>query len=160
MAVINNWDLKGENNAVSEEKHGDSGIPELPYAVSDLGASLATTGRARTHVISKGNLNSYRKSKFIRKTTCEYVDFYVPSRPSLIFLATPGEYFSRVHMEWIGKHIPRSDAQWIGGLLAQLLPDQIRDAFRAAGYTPDQVNAYAVRKELQSLSNYKLIATP
>jgi hypothetical protein len=46
-------------------------------------------------------------------------------------------------MQWIGKHIPRSDAEWIGGLLAQLSPDQIRDAFRAAGYTPDQVNAYA-----------------
>ena len=143
MALLNNWDLKDENNAVYEEKHGDSGTPALHYAVSDLGASFATTGRGRTHAISKGNLNSYRKSKFLRKTNSEYVDFYVPSRPSLIFLATPGEYFGRVHMQWIGKHIPRSDAEWIGGLLAQLSPDQIRDAFRAAGYTPDQVNAYA-----------------
>ena len=28
------------------------------------------------------------------------------------------------------------------GLLAELSPDQIRDTFRAAGYAPDQVNAY------------------
>ena len=33
MALINNWDLKHENNAVYEEKHGDSGAPELHYAV-------------------------------------------------------------------------------------------------------------------------------
>jgi hypothetical protein len=66
----------------------------------------------------------------------------VLSRPSLIYLATPKEFFNRVGIPWIGRHIPRSDAQWIGGLLAQLSPDQIRDTFRAAGYAPDQVNAY------------------
>jgi len=143
MALLNNWDLKDENNAVYEEKHGDSGSPELHYAVSDLGASFGTTGPSLTHSMSMGNLKAYQHSKFIRKTTSEYVDFYVPSRPALIYLATPKEFFSRVDMRWIGSHIPRSDAQWIGGLLAQLSPDQIRDAFRAAGYTPDQVNAYA-----------------
>ena len=144
MALINNWDHKDENNAVYEEKHGDAGTPELHYAVSDLGASFGTTGRSLTHSMSKGNLKAYQHSKFIRKKTSEYVDFYVPSRPALIYLATPKEYFSRVDMRWIGRHIPRSDAQWIGGLLTQLSPDQIRDAFRAAGYTPDQVNAYAL----------------
>jgi len=143
MALLNNWDLKDENNAVYEEKHGGSGSPELHYAVSDLGASFGTTGPSLTHSMSMGNLKAYQHSKFIRKTTSEYVDFYVPSRPALIYLATPKEFFSRVDMRWIGSHIPRSDAQWIGGLLAQLSPDQIRDAFRAAGYTPDQVNAYA-----------------
>jgi hypothetical protein len=143
MALINNWDLKDENNAIYKEKHGDSGTPELHYAVSDLGASFGTTGRGLTHSMSKGNLKAYQHSKFIRKQTSEYVDFYVPSRPAPIYLFTPKEYFSRVDMRWIGRHIPRSDAQWIGSLLAQLSPNQIRDAFRAAGYASDQVNAYA-----------------
>lgn len=120
-----------------------SNPPELHYAVSDLGASFGTTGRSWTHRRSKGNLSSYRHSKFIRKTTSEYVDFNVPTRPALIYLATPKEFFNRMDMRWIGKHIPRSDAQWIGGLLAQLSPDQIRDAFRAAGYSPEQIDAYA-----------------
>jgi hypothetical protein len=66
----------------------------------------------------------------------------VLSRPSLIYLATPKEFFSRVGIRWIGSYIPHSDAQWIGPLLAQLSPDQIRDTFRAVGYAPDQVNAY------------------
>jgi hypothetical protein len=154
MALLNNWDLKDENNAIYEEKHGDSDGPELHYAVSDLGASFGTTGRSLTHSMSKGNLKAYQHSKFIRKTTSEYVDFYVPSRPALIYLATPKEFFTRVDMRWIGGHIPRSDAEWIGGLLAQLSPDQIRDAFRAAGYTPDQVNAYAsvVEKRIAELN--------
>ena len=46
-------------------------------------------------------------------------------------------------LRWIGKNIPRSDARWIGGLLAQLSPEQIRDAFRAAGYSPEQVEGFA-----------------
>ena len=46
-------------------------------------------------------------------------------------------------MGWVGKHIPRSDAKWIGSLLAQLSPDQIHDAFRAAGYSRDEIEAYS-----------------
>lgn len=44
---------------------------------------------------------------------------------------------------WIGKHIPVSDARCVAGLLAQLSPEQIRDAFRAAGYSPEQVKGFA-----------------
>jgi len=44
---------------------------------------------------------------------------------------------------WIGNHIPLADAKWMGQLLAQLSPDQIRDAFRAAGYSPQEVDGFA-----------------
>ena len=144
MALMNNWDLKDVNNSVYEEKEKDDAAPELHYAVSDLGASFGTTGRSWTHSLSKGNLKSYRHSKFIRKVTPEYVDFYVPARPALIYLATPKEFVSRMDMRWIGKRIPISDARWIGGLLTQLSPGQIRDAFRAAGYPPEQVEGFAL----------------
>jgi hypothetical protein len=33
--------------------------------------------------------------------------------------------------------------RWIAHLLAQLSPDQIRDAFRAANYSPQEVEAYS-----------------
>ena len=71
------------------------------------------------------------------------MDFNVPTRPALIYVFTPKEFISRMDLRWIGKHIPRSDAKWIGGLLAQLSPDQIRDAFRAAGYSPEQVEGFS-----------------
>ena len=144
MAVINNWDLKDENNAVYEEKSKDADSPDLHYLVSDLGASFGTAGRSVGEGVSKGNLKSYRRSKFISKTTPEYVDFNVPGRPATLYLLTStGEYFRRTHMQWIGKHIPRSDARWIAVYLTQLTPQQIRDAFRSAGYSPDQVEGYA-----------------
>ncbi len=46
--------------------------------VSDLGASFGTTGESWSHERSKGNLQQYRKSKFISKTTPEYVSFGTP----------------------------------------------------------------------------------
>lgn len=144
MALMNNWDLKDTNNAIYEEKKDvESGSPQLHYEVSDLGASFGTTGRSWTHSRSKGNLSSYRHSKFISKVTPEYVDFNVPGTPAVIYVFTPKEYITRMDMRWIGKRIPRSDAKWIGGLLGQLSPEQIRDAFRAAGYSPQQVDDFA-----------------
>ena len=155
MALINNWDLKDTNNSIYEEKDGESGVPQLHYAVSDLGASFGTTGRGWTQGLSKGNLESYRHSKFIRKVTPEYVDLNVPTRPALIYVFTPKEFVSRIRLRWIGKHISRSDAKWIGGLLAQLSPEQIRDAFRAAGYSPEQVEGFArvVAERIAELNN-------
>jgi hypothetical protein len=144
MALINNWDLKDENNSVYEDKRAEvSPNREEIYMVSDLGASFGTTGRSWTHTVSKGNLKSYRHSRFISNATHRYVDFAVPARPAMIFVFSPREFVSRLRLRWIGKDIPRSDARWIGQLLAQLSPDQIRDAFRAAGYTPEDVDGFA-----------------
>jgi hypothetical protein len=58
-------------------------------------------------------------------------------------MVNPNEFISRMDLRWIGKHIPRSDARWIGGLLAQLSPEQVRDSFRAAGYSPEQVQSFS-----------------
>jgi len=41
------------------------------------------------------------------------------------------------------KNISVADAEWIAGLLSQLSDNQIKDAFRAANYTPSQVNVLA-----------------
>ena len=142
MALINNWDLKDENNAVYEKRSEETGEIEHVYLVSDLGASFGTTGLNRTHNISKGNLQSYSRSRFIRKVTPYYVDFNVPSRPSLVVLLNPHEFFSRLRLEWIGRHIPRDEARRMGQLLVRLSPDQVRDAFRAAGYSPADVEAF------------------
>jgi hypothetical protein len=143
MALINNWDLKDDNNAVVEEGHaGGSAGPERIYMVSDLGASFGTAGLTRPHERAKGNVESYSRSKFIRKVTQNYVDFQVPARPALVYLADPPEFISRLGLCWIGRHIPRSDARWMAQLLGRLSPDQIRDAFRAAGYSSYEVQNF------------------
>jgi len=144
MALMNNWDLKDSNNAVYEEGKKDVSNAELRYEVSDLGASFGTTGLSWSQSRCKGNLKSYEHSNFVRKVTPEYVDLTVPSRPALVFMFfRPGEFKRRMDLRWIGKDIPRSDARWIGGLLAQLSAQQLRDAFRAAGYSAEEVEAFA-----------------
>jgi hypothetical protein len=137
MALINNWDLKDVNNATYDTEEGKL------YMVTDLGASFGTTGESWTHERSKGNLQQYRRSRFITKTTPGYVSFGTPSRPAPVFAFNPHEFISRVHMEWIGHRVPREDARWIAGELAKLSPQQIRDAFRAAGYSQEEVEGFA-----------------
>jgi hypothetical protein len=41
------------------------------------------------------------------------------------------------------KDIDIQDAHWMAGWLSQLSDRQLRDAFRAANYRPDQVNLLA-----------------
>ena len=136
MAVINNWDLKDVNNHIYQEG------PEQVYMVSDLGASFGWVGRRWPASKAKGNLDSYSHSRFIRHVTPATVDFAVPARESLIYAVDLKEYIKRIHLEWIGKGIPLDDARWMGGLLARLSPRQLRDAFRAAGYTPQEADGF------------------
>lgn len=157
QALINNWDLKDVNNAIYREKD-----QELVYMVSDLGASFGTTGFERSHEKAKGNLASYTKSKFILKAKDGSVDFDDPHRPANIELANPHEFVSRLNMEWIGKHVPVADAQWIGHLLAKLSPSQIRDAFRSAGYSPEDVEGFAeiLESRIAELNNLQKPGAP
>jgi hypothetical protein len=150
MALINNWDLKDVNNAVCEDKRRQApGGPEQIYEISDLGASFGTTGRSWTRAKSKGNFRAYAHSKFISKVTPAYVDFKAPSRPALIHFIELPEYVSRLRMRWIGRRIPRDDARWIGQLLARLSPDQVRAAFRAGGYSPQEVEGFTKSVEVR-----------
>jgi hypothetical protein len=75
--------------------------------------------------------------------TREFVEFNTPRRDSLFFLATPREFLQKLRLRWIAKNVPRSDARWMGELLARLSADQIRESFRAAGYSPQEIEGFA-----------------
>jgi hypothetical protein len=145
MALLNNWDLKEINNEI-EETDG-----ERRYLVTDLGASFGKTGGPAAR--SKSALKDYESSKFVEKATPEFVDLVMNSRPSVLSAINVPNYAARSRMEAITKHIPRADAKWLGQRLSQLSEEQIRDCFRAAGYTPEEVEGYteAVRKRIAEL---------
>ncbi len=145
MAVLNNWDLKDVNNEVLERKKGkDSDAPQRLYVVSDLGDSFGGTHFNFRYNHSKGNLESYRHSKFITHVTPEYVSFSAPARPSMVWMIfDPPQFFSRLPLESLGRRIPRADAKWMGSLLARLSDKQIRDAFRAGGFSKDEIDGFA-----------------
>jgi hypothetical protein len=71
------------------------------------------------------------------------VDFAIPSRPAWINIFAVKSFFMRVGLRNIGKHVPREHAQWMGERLALLSPSQIRDAFRAGGYSPEETEGFA-----------------
>lgn len=143
MALINDWDLTDENNAIFETSGDKSNASVDVYMVSDVGSTFG--GGRLTWPLRKGrgDLRSYERSKFITRMTADTVDFYVPTRPSFFFLATPHEFLNKLKLRWIGRRVPRADAKWLGQELARLSPQQIRDAFRAAGYSPQEVEAFA-----------------
>lgn len=147
MALINNWDLKEVNNAVYQEKG------ERPrYVVSDLGATFGETGSPLTR--SKSNPQDYSKSEFIQKVTPDHVDFFLSSRPFFLAAIDIPNYAMRTHMQAVVKNIPLADAIWLGKLLQPLSDDQIRDCFRAAGYSDKDVelNATVVKQRIRDLN--------
>jgi hypothetical protein len=131
MSLLNNWDLKEVNNSIYEVNG------ERRYVVSDAGATLGNTGNVMTR--SKSDPKGYANSKFIEKTEPDFVDFVLHARSDF---------------EKVTKHIRRADAKWLGQRLAQLSEEQVRDGFRAAGYTPEEVSVYtqAMRKRIAELA--------
>ena len=144
MALINNWDLKNQNTAIYMGSNGDeSGGSQQIYMISDLGASFGAPGRAWPMSKSRDNFKEYSYSRFIAKVTPDYVDFQAPARPALVYAFGLPQFIMRLRLRWIGNQVPLADVKWMGQLLARLSPDQIRDAFRAAGYSPPEVDGFA-----------------
>lgn len=137
MSVMNNWDVKDENNAIYKQDG------ELIYLVKDLGASFGCPGLCWPRDRDKGNFENYRRSQFIRKLTPTTVSFESPARPTYVFAVDPKDYLGRIRVRWVGRDIPRADARWMGELLARLSGRQIHDAFRAAGYASGDIDAFS-----------------
>jgi hypothetical protein len=141
MALIGNWDLKDVNNSVYRE------ASQSVYMVSDLGSSFGSAGISWPISRAKDNLTSYSRSRFIRRIGPDAVDFQTPARPGFVRLVSPKAYFARIHLEHLGRNVPRADARWMGQLLARLTPAQIQDAFRAAGYAAEDIQAFSRQLE-------------
>ncbi len=103
---------------------------------------------------SKSVPEDYAESTFVEKTTPGFVDFVLHSRPFFLSAVNVPNYRDRTRMEQVTKHIPRADAEWLGRRLSRLSGEQIRDAFRAGGYTKEEVELYtrSMRKRIAELS--------
>ena len=138
MALMNNWDLKDSNNAVLEDRKSGRDV----FLASDIGATFGTNGLSWSRDRSRGDVDTYEKSKFIKKESAGKVDFATPAAPNPVLLWDVLQYPKRLGLEWIGKDIPVADARWIGSLLKQLSHQQLVDAFRAGHFPPQEVDAY------------------
>lgn len=145
MALMENWDLKDDNNRVVWVK--GSGGNELRYIVSDLGTTFGKTGGQNSPMAF------FRSIKGSRNEPEDYV--------SDAFIKTVEGNF--VRLDYSGKNadlmrdITIADAKWIGDWLSRLSDRQLQDAFKSANYTDAQVRmlAGAVRKRINELVNLK-----
>ena len=143
MALVENWDLKDDNNRVLAVS-GASGT-ELQHIVSDLGATIGKTGG------QNGPISFIRQVKGTRNEPGDYAaDKFID-----------GVEGGRVIFNFSGKNsglmrdITVEDARWLGGILSRLTDKQIEDAFRAANYNTDEVRmlAASVRARIEQLTN-------
>lgn len=138
MALVNNWDLKEENNAIYEVQG-----TERRYMVGDLGATFGKTGGNWTR--SKGKVEDYVDSDFLEEMKPQSVDLQLKSRPPVLYTFAVPYYVKRTNMGKITEGIPREHAKWIGEKLAQLSDQQLTDAFRGAGFTQQEALLYALK---------------
>ena len=127
MALINNWDLKDSNNVIVQTRA--NGHNELQYIISDLGATFGhASGTPLFWRItrSRNNPKNYANSDFLKKVKDNRVELKYGGKNRGLF-----------------KNINVDDATWIASWLSQLSDQQIRDAFRAANYTPSEINLLA-----------------
>jgi len=147
MALINNWDLKDENNKVSRPNKESGGDRTLRiHYVSDLGGTLGSTGNALRKIPgfsnapggSKGDPNGFAKQRFIDGVQNGQVKFhYEGKNPKAL------------------EGVTVENARWMGGLLGRLSDKQLSDAFRAGGFSDEEVSIYvrAMRDRINQLKN-------
>jgi hypothetical protein len=141
MVLLNNWDVKDSNNKIlfAEGNPGD----ELRYIISDLGATFGHSSKVPILwriMRSRNNPKKYDKSDFVAGAKDNRVRFHYHGKRDDLF-----------------HDITIEDATWTGSLLSKLTDRQLRDAFRAANYTPDQINLLtnAVRTRTNELLNLR-----
>ena len=111
----------------------------MRYIISDLGGSFGKTGGFFSR--SRNKPSDFSKADFIESVKGNLIDFNYGGKSKKLF-----------------DNITIGDAKWIGNLLARLSDEQIKDAFRAAKYPPEEVEALAraVRERIDALNNVSI----
>jgi hypothetical protein len=155
MALVNNFDLKTDNNKIVRPDKKSGGSDQNIYYVDDLGATFGSTGMwfdsipiigeipAALFKIAgtKGDARKYAEGKFISKIRDGKVYFH----------------FTRWKAREASGNVKIENAIWMGNLLGRLSEKQITDAFRAGGFSDAEVSTYVrtLRGRITELQNLK-----
>ena len=124
MVMLNNWDMKDDNNEILAMRGDTTGEGELRYIISDLGATFGKTGGFLSR--SRNKPSDYVKAEFIKTVNGDVIDFSYSGKNQKLF-----------------EGITVADARWVSNLLKRLSDDQIKDAFRAANYSAEEIDLLA-----------------
>ncbi|HEX3254034.1 MAG TPA: hypothetical protein VHS05_31655, partial [Pyrinomonadaceae bacterium] len=136
MVMLNNWDMKDDNNEILAMRGDTTGEGELRYIISDLGGTFGKTGGVISR--SRNKPSDYEKADFIKKVNGDVIDFHYSGKNQKLF-----------------EGITLADARWLSDLLKRLSDDQIKDAFRSANYSAEEVDqlAGAFKARINQLAN-------
>ena len=123
MALINNWDIQNHNNNVLLVTDEATGQKEARYFDTDLGASFGKEGNLFGHTRNRPQ-QYVADTKFIKGVQKGKVVFAYRGKNQHLL-----------------DNITVEQAKWISGILSQLSEQQIRDAFRAANYSPEEIES-------------------
>jgi hypothetical protein len=158
MVLLANYDTRLDNNHILTEKNPETGQLEDRYVVTDIGATLGHVGGLGGKR-SKNDLEDFRSAKFIVGVQNGIVEFDYNTKPKgagggFASLFNPGYAKRQANKEKAMRHIPAQNARWIGSQLARLSDDQLRDAFRAAGYDNATMEGFikALRDRINQLN--------
>jgi len=136
MVMINNWDMKDDNNEILALRNDTTGEGQLRYIISDLGGSFGKTGGFFAR--SRNEPSDFKKADFIKKVNGDVIDFNYSGKNQKLF-----------------SNITVADAQWLHNLMKRLSDEQIKDAFRAANYSAEEVDmlAGAIKARVSALAD-------
>ena len=141
MVFMTNWDVLDLQNKVLTVE-GRNGKKQEQYIVSDMGSTFGKLGNNNLPVIyrlgrSVNNPRKYNKASFIKG-----------AEKGQLKLAYKGKN------RGIFKGITVEQGRWLAELLSQLSDKQIRDAFRAANYSPADIDllTQAVKRRISELN--------
>jgi len=126
QVFMTNYDLLDMQNKVLEDKGGND--PKLHYIISDLGSTFGRFGYTNLPIFyrlgrANDKPNTWNKAKFIKGVKNGHIIF-----------ATTG-----AKSRGLFKDITVAQGRWLYDLLHQLNTAQIQDAFRAANYSPAEI---------------------
>jgi hypothetical protein len=158
MVLLANYDTRLDNNRIVHDKNPETNQQEARYFVTDIGATLGHVGGLGGNR-SKNNLEDFRSGKFILSVQNGIVEFDYNTRPkgaggAFASMFKSGYAKRQANKEKAMRRIPVQNAQWIGSQLARLSDDQLRDAFRAAGYDSATMEGFikALRDRINQLN--------
>ena len=136
MVLLGNYDTRVANNKILTAKN-EAGSLEARYVATDVGATLGKVGGLGGKR-SKNSLDDFRSSKFITGVENGFVKFDYSTTPKgmgkFASFFKPSYRSSQAKKERAMKTITVANARWMGSVLSRLSDEQLRDAFRAAGY--------------------------
>ena len=149
MVVLNNWDLKVDNNkVVRPTKKSGEDTDERIYYVGDLGATFGKTGSLAHGLHLPGDPPAGTKDKPAQYAHQEFIEGVRGGTVQFHYKGKDPSVLKGIRVE---------TAKWMGDKLAHLSEKQLTDAFRAGGYSDSETSTLvrAMQERIRELQNLK-----